>query len=100
DDAVGEEAAVGDGDDDGALVAQVGDLDLTAEGQGVMGGGELVHVEGATAGGEMALEECAVPAGQSALDAGESGKDGGAGGRNGGDDLGRADILGHRNHRS
>lgn len=100
DDAVGEEAAVGDGDDDGALVAQVGHLDLAAEGQSAMGGGELVHVEGTAAGGEMALEERAVPAGQSALDTDEAGEDFGAGGGNGVDDLGRADVMRHRNHRS
>jgi hypothetical protein len=100
DDAVGKEAAVGDGDDDGALIAQISDLNLTAEGQSVMGGGEFVHVEGAAAGGGTALEERAVPAGQSALDTDEASEDGGAGGRNGVDDLGRADVMRHRNHRS
>src|ERR1700733_1842764 len=93
-----EGAAVVDGDDDGAPVAQVGDLDAGAEGQGAMGGSQGVHVEWMAAGGEMSLEHGAVPTGESALDPGEDGEPGvGAGGsREGGDDLGGGDVVNHR----
>jgi len=101
DDAVGkEDAAVGDGDDDRPPVAQVGDLDLAAEGQGAVGGGELVHVETPSAGGEVSLEDGAVPAGKAAFDSDEAGEDGGPGGGDGVDDVGRGDVVRHhRNHR-
>jgi hypothetical protein len=52
DDAVfGENSPVGDGDDDGALVTQVGDADLAAEGQGAVSGVTVVYLCGATATG-------------------------------------------------
>ncbi len=89
DDALREEfAAVGDGDDDAAVVAQVGDPDLAAEGQIAVRCCELVHVEAATAGGSVAVENLAIPTGKAALDAGE----GGYFGDNGSDDLLRTDF--------
>jgi hypothetical protein len=95
-----EGAAVIDGDDDRAPVAQVGDLDAGAEGQGAMGGGHGVHVEGMAAGGEVPLEHGAVPTGEATLDTSEDGGTGSSAdeGRrgDGGDDFGGGDVVNHR----
>jgi hypothetical protein len=93
-----EGATVVDGDDDGAAVAQVGDLDPGAKGKGAVGGGHGVHVEWVAAGGETPLEHGAIPTGKATLDPGEDGGAGpGTGGSGeGGDDLVRGDVVNHR----
>lgn len=101
DDAVGvEDAAISDRDDDGALVAEVGHLDLTAEGEGAVGSGEFVHVEAPATGGEVSLEDRAIPTGKAALEPDETGVDGWPGEGDGVYDLGGGDVVRHRDHRS
>src|ERR1700721_3290658 len=84
-------ATVVDGNDNGAAVAQVGDLNPGAEGQGAVRGGHGIHVEWATAGGETPLEHGAVPTGEATLDPGE---DRGAGSERGGGGDGGDAIVG------
>ena len=56
DDAVaGERAAVVDAHDDAFIVIQIGHSHQRAEGQGAMGGGQLVLVEALATGGTFAL---------------------------------------------